>query len=41
MFKNDADCAFMYWGKKGEKIKEERGAGSVSPSLPPKAYEVS
>jgi hypothetical protein len=31
----------MYWGKKGEKIKEERSAGSDSPSLPPKAYEVS
>jgi hypothetical protein len=31
----------MYRGKKGEKVKEERIAGSVSPSLPPKAYEVS
>lgn len=31
----------MYRGKKGEKIKEEKIAGCVSPSLPPKAYEVS
>jgi hypothetical protein len=33
--------ALYVLGQKGEKIKEARGAGSVSPSLPPKAYEVS